>query len=353
MTRRTRPTGPTPPHGAPGAAGDPPAHDWRPRARAAALASALAAAVLVLVPVAVVRTWDDLPDPVASHWGATGGPDGFTSLSALLVGVTVLAVVLVAGFALLARYLGRTASTLRLLVGTTVWLAGLLGTLLVGTLAGQRGLEDATQAPAIGPVLALALLVPLVPAVLAGLLVPADPPQPTEAPVPADAPRAGGLRPGERTAWFGRASGRAGLWIGGGAVVVTTVVVVVTQLWAMMLLPLLLGVLLAATTVFDVRVDGTGLTVRSVLGLPRTHVPLDEVERADVVEVSPLGDFGGWGWRVGREGRTGVVLRSGTALEVTRTGGRRFVVTLDDAHGAAATLNTLADVRRRGGATVD
>jgi hypothetical protein len=82
--------------------------------------------------------------------------------------------------------------------------------------------------------------------------------------------------------------------------------------------------------------------VRSSLGRPRIVVPLDEVVRAEVVEVSPVAEFGGWGYRVGRAGRVGIVLRSGQALQVERTGGRSLVVTVDDADTAAALLNTLA-----------
>ncbi|MCZ0980282.1 hypothetical protein O1L60_18300 [Streptomyces diastatochromogenes] len=59
-------------------------------------------------------------------------------------------------------------------------------------------------------------------------------------------------------------------------------------------------------------------------------------------EISALGDFGGWGYRV-RAHRTGVVVRSGEALVVRRTGGREFAVTVPDARTAAALLNTLAE----------
>jgi hypothetical protein len=97
---------------------------------------------------------------------------------------------------------------------------------------------------------------------------------------------------------------------------------------------------------FHVRVSAAGLTVRSTFGWPRTTVPADEVERADVVQVRPVHDFGGYGWRLGRQGRTGVVVRAGEALEVTRTGGRALVVTVDDAADAAALLNTMAERAR-------
>ena len=71
------------------------------------------------------------------------------------------------------------------------------------------------------------------------------------------------------------------------------------------------------------------------------------MERASVIDVSPLRDFGGWGWRVGHGGRTGIVLRSGEALLVEQTGGRSLVITVEDAAQGAALLNTMA-VRARG-----
>ena len=64
--------------------------------------------------------------------------------------------------------------------------------------------------------------------------------------------------------------------------------------------------------------------------------------------VSPLAEFGGWGYRVGRGGRVGVVLRTGEGLQVERSGGRSFVVTIDDAATGAALLNTLAARSRVG-----
>ena len=88
--------------------------------------------------------------------------------------------------------------------------------------------------------------------------------------------------------------------------------------------------------------DGTGLTVRLLIRRPRIQVPLDEIIEAEVVTVRPIAEFGGWGLRIGAAGRAGVVLRSGPALQVTRTSGRAFVVTVDDAQTGAALLNTLA-----------
>lgn len=55
--------------------------------------------------------------------------------------------------------------------------------------------------------------------------------------------------------------------------------------------------------------------------------------------VNPMGDFGGWGLRLSVDGRVGVVLRTGEALQITRRKGRPFVVTVDDAETAAAVLS--------------
>ena len=54
-----------------------------------------------------------------------------------------------------------------------------------------------------------------------------------------------------------------------------------------------MAAVIAATAVFHVRVDETGLTVTSATGFPRFHVPVAEIERVEVVEVSPMGEYGG------------------------------------------------------------
>ena len=60
---------------------------------------------------------------------------------------------------------------------------------------------------------------------------------------------------------------------------------------------------------------------------------------------SPLREFGGYGWRIGKDGSRGFVTRSGEALVVERVGEPPVVVTVDDAAEAAAVLNTLASRR--------
>jgi hypothetical protein len=114
--------------------------------------------------------------------------------------------------------------------------------------------------------------------------------------------------------------------------------------WLLSAIAVLLLVLAATTLAFHVRVDDSGLHVESVLGIPRFHVPLTDIESAARVEVNPMGEFGGWGLRLSTGRRFGVVLRAGEGIEVLRRSGKRFVVTVADAGTGAALLEAL--VRR-------
>lgn len=315
-------------------------------ARRASLWSAGAAALILAAATAVVLSWrDDLPDPVASHWGPGGEADGFSSLTGYVTVVAVVGVASVALFGALCWFLGQAATTRRMMAGILVWFGGFAAALLLLPLGVQRGLADAAGATLDGWLLAAAIVVPVLPGVVAAALVPRDPRQAATSAVPADAQRVA-LADGERAAWISRATGGTVVWIGAAAVVLTTVTTIVTQTWPMLFLPVLLAGVLAATMVFDVRVDAGGLTVRSALGWPRTHVPVDEVVRASVTQVNAFREFGGYGWRVSRTGRVGIVPRSGDALLVERTGDRSLVVTVPDAATGAALLNTLADRTR-------
>ncbi|MFE7406673.1 DUF1648 domain-containing protein [Isoptericola sp. NPDC057559] len=319
---------------------------WRPRARRAVAWASAAGIALALAAAAVAWSWfDELPAQVASHWGADGRPDGF-SAPASFVGVGLaLAAGLCALFAAIGWGWGSAVSTRRLAAAGCVWSGGLAGMVVLTSLGPQRGLADASQATLEGWTMVASVLLPLVPAVVAALLVPKDRPLPATAPVADDAPRTA-LRDGERAVWLRRATGGPGLAVGTAAILVTAALAVVLETWAMLVVPALLAGLFAAMFAFTVRVDASGLTVRSALGWPGTHVPADEVLGASVVQVRPFAEFGGWGWRVGRGGRVGVVLRTGEALLVERTGGRSLVVTVDDAAAGAALLNTVAEHSR-------
>ncbi|HET8662184.1 MAG TPA: DUF1648 domain-containing protein [Micromonosporaceae bacterium] len=318
------------------------------RRRTAGWVTAVGLAVLVAA-IAVAWSWRArLPDPVATHWGVDGTADGFSSLSGILAVMLGFGTVLVVGFGAVTLLLGHSAVTRRIGAAAVIWSALFMSLLTLGMLYVQRGLADARDADGIGGVLLVAVVGSLLPAVAAGALVPGDPRLPTSDVVAADAPRAE-LTAGERTTWVARAGAGPVVGVGAaaGAVLLALVVVMVTRVWALLVVVGLVGILLAAMLRWVVCVDSTGLSIRSAIGWPRIYVPLDEVVRADVIEVRPLRDFGGWGLRVGRGGRVAVVLRSGEAMLVERTGGRSVAVTVDGAATAAGVLNTLADHARR------
>jgi hypothetical protein len=327
-----------------------PSFDQRVRRRrhVTGAATTVGGLLVLVIGAAVAWSWrGELPDPVASHWGADGQPDGFSSLNtalAVLLGVGGLSVLFLGG---VTWALGKSAATLRMMAAATVWLSLFMAIVVVGSLSIQRGLSDAREVGSINGVLLVAILAPIVPAILAAVAVPGDPRQPTTAPVPADAPRVK-LVDGERAVWINRVGGRLALYLAVPIALTGVALAVWFRIWPALVVDVVVIVVLLTFTTFVVRVDHTGLTVRSAVGWPRYRVPLDEVVRAGVTQVSPLKDFGGWGWRVGRDGRLGVVLRRGEALLVERTGGRAVVITVDEAAKAAGLLNALADRARTG-----
>lgn len=299
---------------------------------------------LVILAAAAVIAWswaDSLPDPVATHWGSDG-VDGFSSLTGAIVGGAGIGAVVTVLLWGLSWRAGKAPASRRMLNATTTWVAALLAVILLGSLHLQKGLTDAAEVGGIGAVIALAFAVATVLAALVAVATPTGPAAPAGTPVPADASRLP-LRDGERAVWFQRPRGGPGLGVGFLAATATAVAAASTGEWWMLLVTAGLVVLVAAMFSWVVRVDETGLRVRSAIGVPRTAIPLDEVAQASATTVRCFAEFGGWGWRTAMDGRTGILLRSGEALEVTRTDGGVFIVTVDDAATAASLLNTLAD----------
>lgn len=158
------------------------------------------------------------------------------------------------------------------------------------------------------------------------------------------------LAPSERAAWMHTASLpvpavavitaaativalRAGLgWVVGDRHGVAAILTAVS---------LLLVALLATTVVFHVRVDARGLSIRSMVGVPRFRVAPEDVGSVAVVDARSLGVAGSWGIRV-FPGRVMIVMRSTMGIRVTRRDGRMLFVTVDDAATGAALLELLA-----------
>jgi hypothetical protein len=305
---------------------------------------------LALVGIAVLLSLDDLPAQVAVHWDASGRADRFGSLaeSTILIGA------LSTGFAVLATLvtISLKAGTGRsyvpkVLVATSVWLSAFLVLGIGGTVWMQRGIVDAAQSPSPTLPLFIAFVVALPLAAAAWIATPA----PVTLPAPESETPALELGVDERVLWVRTATPAASFVVVVviGALVCVGGALVGTFVGGQAVIPIVIApavvvVLAAATLFWRVRVDGRGVVTRSALGLPRFVVPIAEISEAHAIELSPLREFGGWGLRVGTQGRLGIVLRAGEALEIHRHDGRVLAITVDDAATAAALVNGL--VRR-------
>lgn len=309
---------------------------------------------VVAAAVALQVAWiDELPDPVATHWGPSGAPDGFgspmnTILLTAVIGLGLPALVMAMTLPMLKR--GARGATFRFMGAFALGMATFAGVLDAWLLGMQRGLEDASTGPGVGWAMIAALMAGALGGVVGWFLQPHQ-----EASIP-------GLRPAEpltlgadeRAVWMATAT--IGNPIKGILIAVMALLAVLTVvLWVaagvtagIITLSTLafIALVFAASTAFHVRVDHEGLSVISALGWPRLSVPAAQIESAGVAPVNGFAEFGGYGIRVA-PGATGVVLRNGEALQVVRTSGKRFVVTVDDAGTAAALLETIAKRARR------
>ncbi|WP_225801525.1 DUF1648 domain-containing protein [Streptomyces sp. NK15101] len=284
--------------------------------------------------------YDRLPDTLATHFGPDGGhADGFTGRTPFTAVSTGLLLALGAGWTLLVRRGSLWGAW------ATAGFTGALFVLLV------RDNLDATDPARVEFPLA-GLLFAAAAAALLGLagrgltrFVPRD--EPAADPGLPDAPRLP-LGASEVAGWTRATASRPLTALAVLALAATPVVLLLAP-WPAALLGLLglvIGLPGLALARVRVTVDRRGVTVRSALASrPRTRIPLDDVTGASVRDLDAaavLAEFGGWGYRV-RAHRTGVIVRSGEALVVRRSGGREFAVTVPDAGTAAALLNTLAE----------
>ena len=295
-------------------------------------------AIVVAVGLALVAaSWSQLPAVVASHWGPNG-VDGTQTR----VAFTVTASILVLGISLL---LALVAWVLpgdgRRVMATTVGvLSGFLGTVLFGSLLGQRGVTDPSAATLSPWLFLLGALVGAALGVVAWMLNPVLPrPDSVGAAMPADAPRIplGGR---ERLVWFGWTA--AGAWVGWvamGLAGLGCVVAVVAAPWAAVgpALGIVLVLLVAHARVV---VDADGLRVTSAGILRWLRVPISSVAYAEQSELHAFREFGGLGLRFKADERA-FVTRTGEALRVVQRDGTRTYVSMDGAEEAAAVLNAL------------
>ena len=315
--------------------------------------------VAVWLPVVVVAAGvvlqlvllPQVPATIAVHWNAAGEADGFAPAWTQPLATAVLGLglpLLIALTSLPGLRRGDGGPTYRLMGATAAAVAALVTVALTWTFAMQAGLDTAAEAPTVWAALVASFVAGAVVGVAAWFAQPRE--EATDAAAAPATPLA--LAANERVLWM-RTSGMsrgaaitvvaAVLLVAGSAVVAWVTGAEPLLAWILTGTALLLLVFAATTLAFHVRVDETGLHVDSVLGLPRLHVPLADIASAARVDVSPMGEFGGWGLRLGAGRRFGVVLRSGEAIEVLRRSGARFAVTVDDAGTGASLLEGLVE----------
>lgn len=298
------------------------------------------------VATVAVATWiatfaDRLPDPVASHWGPDG-VDGTSSLAALLIPLLGGAALILAGCAAMVQWVGQTAFTRRMSAGLAMYVSITMSGITGYTLWVQRDLADAYDSPDVGTGIVLTMVGALVAAVAVGAAVSSDPNTPAAQGPGANA-AALDVAAGQRVAWLAEVRMRGMLVIAAAVLVVPTIVAAfVGGLLITVTASGLVALLLFSLSSWTVTINGEGLTARSAIPIVTVRIPADQVEEASVVAVNPLFEWGGWGYRTALNGATGVIVRRGEAIEVKRSGDRRFVVTVDDAETGAAVLNTVA-----------
>jgi len=317
--------------------------------------------VAVIVPVVISVVFSTVaailagtgPSIVAVHWGFSGGPNGYGSAVGFVVLLGAISLGLVAvlgGAAVIGAHQGRMTVMLKVLAVSSGWLSILLGVSAIGALLPQRTAASIHDAQNPSLALAIGVVVATAVAVVAWRILPkavamSRPDESTEAAVVE-------LGASERVSWIRSAAmpRRFAVLLMGALTVVTAgeVVLVVSSdsaLWWVSLVPVVVILLVLSSLAWTVRIEASGVRIRSVLGLPVFSIPMGSIQSAAVVEVSALSDFGGWGVRFGAGGRMGIIVRSGKAIEIHRENGLVTVVTVDDADTAAGLIN--AFVRRR------
>jgi hypothetical protein len=305
----------------------------------------LGALAALLVPAAAVS--GGLPDPIATHWGLDGSPDGSTSRAAFVLGITA---VWALGWIALAAQL-RARDGLRLTVApfawAVMWFAGAVGAVVVLANDGAANWWDAAE---------VGLPLALVP-VAVGALAAAVAAWLERARVLAEGERGErfhrdvpsvGLRPHERAVWSAHVRSRVngvaavvvGAALGAGAILAGG-----PAGWVLASAALVAVAAIATLSELEATVDERGLTIAlGPFGLPRRRVPLSQIAGAEQIDVDPW-RWGGWGYRKvpRRPGATAIVMRAGEGLRLVLRDGRELVVTVPDAATAAGLLGDLRD----------
>ncbi|MGC5011164.1 DUF1648 domain-containing protein [Streptosporangium sp. DT93] len=316
------------------------------RARFLAVAVGWSVLVAVVLVAAPLMLRDRLPDPLATHWGLSGGPDRSTPFAAFLLFQVVVWVVM-AGVVVVSALVGSRSIRRRsgrmglgaLLGGGGLFLLGIEALTLAVNL-------DAPVWWRAGP-LGWGALIAVLGLVAGGWLgAIAARPGPDEVPEASAGVRRLSLGADQRAVWVSSVSNVPLVALGGSLLAAGAGCAVFallggeSTLWSMAGTLIFVGLVGMVFSSVRVQVTEEGIVLfYGPLRLPRWRVPIRRVERAWSEERFPSG-VGGWGIR-GLPGATTVMLRGGECLVLGYVSGGRLAISIDDAENGAALINTL------------
>lgn len=321
--------------------------------RATILIGLGAPAVITTFAVWLQLMWrGDLPDPVATHWSGLGAPDGFGAPWMYPVMTAVFGFAVPSVFSLIGLrsiHHGEGGAVPRMLTASALGMSTLFAVQMTWSVADQRGLADAVNAPNPWPGILFGVLAGLCLSVAGWHAQP-------ELPVPLRRhyrPGTVPLDPDDPLSWQGYSSAsgalRAAVWAPATLMFVVGIAIAMRSSLggiSLIIASVIIALVAALTMRFKVQVSSAGLEVRSVVGWPAFRVPIDDIDDVSVTEVQGFTDFGGWGVRK-MPGAFGIIMSNGDALHVTRLDGRRLVVTIDhDSEQAAAILGSYVQAHR-------
>lgn len=301
-----------------------------------------ASLAVALVPYLALRS--TLPDRLATHFDASGVPDGSMAAGSFLA---VMLVMIGAGVGVCV-WLARRAEPLPASVASLAgflggFFAGLGAGIVVATVLQQRDLESWTEADGVWVLVVVPLVLSAIAGALSARAASALPHKPHV------------VRPGT-TPTMDLAAGQHAVWtqtlhspwlarLGVASIALGVLVALGTARW--IIVPtVVVGVITLSLATLRVRADKRGLHISyGLLPWPRTHIDVRSIELASVIDVRPM-EWGGWGYRGSLKlmKQAAVVHRAGPGIRLDLSDGKVFVVTVDDPATAAGLLN--AEVAR-------
>jgi hypothetical protein len=290
----------------------------------------------------LVLGWQHVPDPMSTHWGLSGAPDG--SMRKVSVATLFAALVLVPVI-LAAPRSGRVARPSAPKLAVLGFVGMLMTALSASTVWLNWGRSDWQEAGHMRlPVL---LSVAVLPLALAGAVLALARRRWPEPQAATNRDDALPLGPGERAHWSGTARNAGMLALGAfalmeGAVLHLALAKTAPGLaLALDAAHVIVFLTLELFSKIRVSIDERAITVRyGHLGWLRQRIRVERVFGAEALEIEAMA-HGGWGYRgsVRLLGRAAIVVRSGSAVRLDLGADKRLVISVDDAETASRLIN--------------